>query len=63
VDWSIVIVAADLLGVAAVSRWLTGTPVTPAMVVVAVGVPVGPQLLGAARSVTELRFLDLDPPR
>ena len=45
-DWSIVIVATALLGVAAVSRRLTGTPLTPAMVLVAVGVLVGPQLLG-----------------
>jgi sodium/hydrogen antiporter len=46
VGWSIVIVATALLGVAAVSRRLTGTPLTPAMVLVAVGVLVGPQLLG-----------------
>jgi NhaP-type Na+/H+ or K+/H+ antiporter len=44
--WSIVIVAAALLGVAAVSRLLSGTPVTAAMVLVAVGLLVGPRLLG-----------------
>jgi sodium/hydrogen antiporter len=44
-EWSLAIVALALLGVAAVSRRLQGTPVTPAMVFVAVGVLVGPQVL------------------
>src|SRR5215208_2035863 len=44
-EWSLAIVALALLGVAAVSRRLQGTPVTPAMVLVAVGVLVGPQVL------------------
>ena len=43
--WALVIVALALLGVAAVSRRLTGTPVTPAMVFVAVGLLVGPEVL------------------
>ena len=43
--WALAIVALALLGVAAVSRWLTGTPVTPAMVFVAVGLLVGPEVL------------------
>ena len=34
-EWSIAIVALTLLGVAAISRTLYGTPVTPAMVLVA----------------------------
>ena len=43
--WALVIVALALLGVAAVSRRLTGTPVTPAIVFVAVGLLVGPEVL------------------
>ena len=45
-EWSLAIVALTLLGVAAVSRRLSGTPVTPAIVFVAVGLLVGPQVLG-----------------
>jgi NhaP-type Na+/H+ or K+/H+ antiporter len=45
VEWSLAIVALALLGVAAVSRRLSGTPVTPTMLFVAVGVLVGPELL------------------
>ena len=44
--WSLAIVALTLLGVAAISRRLSGTPVTPAMVFVAVGLLVGPEVLG-----------------
>jgi NhaP-type Na+/H+ or K+/H+ antiporter len=44
-EWSLAIVALTLLGVAAVSRRLSGTPVTPAMVFVAVGLLVGPEVL------------------
>ncbi len=44
-EWSLAIVALALLGVASVSRRLRGTPVTPAMVLVAVGVLVGPKVL------------------
>ncbi|MEA2307226.1 MAG: sodium/hydrogen antiporter [Solirubrobacteraceae bacterium] len=43
--WSLAIVALVLLGVAAVSRRLSGSPVTPAMLFVAVGVLVGPEVL------------------
>ena len=43
--WALAIVALTLLGVGAVSRRLTGTPVTPAIVFVAVGLLVGPQML------------------
>src|ERR1700759_1806110 len=43
--WELAIVAAAVLGVAAVSRRLTGTPVTPAMVFVIVGVLVGPLVI------------------
>jgi sodium/hydrogen antiporter len=42
VKWQLAIVAVSVLGVAAVSRRLTGTPVTPAMVFVAIGLLVGP---------------------
>jgi sodium/hydrogen antiporter len=46
VEWSLAILALTLLGVAAISRRLSGTPVTPAMVFVAVGLLVGPRVLG-----------------
>ena len=45
-DWSLAILAATLLGVAAISRRLYGTPVTPAMVFVVVGLLLGPRVLG-----------------
>ena len=45
-DWSLAVVALTLLGVAAISRRLSGTPVTPAIVFVAVGLLVGPKVLG-----------------
>jgi NhaP-type Na+/H+ or K+/H+ antiporter len=45
-EWSLAIAALALLGVAAVSRRLSGTPVTPTMLLVALGLLVGPQLLG-----------------
>ena len=45
VEWSLAIVALVLLGVAATSRLLSGTPVTPAMVFVAIGLLVGPEAL------------------
>ena len=44
--WALAIVAVALLGVAAISRRLSGTPVTPAMVFVAFGLLVGPKVLG-----------------
>ena len=45
-DWALAILALTLLGVAAISRRLHGTPVTPAMVFVAVGLLAGPKVLG-----------------
>src|SRR5215213_7519697 len=45
-EWSLAIVALALLGVAAISGRLLGTPVTPAMLFVAVGLLVGPEALG-----------------
>jgi len=45
-EWALAIVALTLLGVAAVSRRLSGTPITPAIVFVAVGLLVGPEVLG-----------------
>ncbi len=45
VDWGLATVGLALLLVAAVSRRLSGTPITPAMVVVAIGVLVGPLVL------------------
>ena len=44
-EWALAIVAVALLGVAAFSTRLAGTPITPAMVFVAVGVVVGPRVL------------------
>jgi sodium/hydrogen antiporter len=43
--WPLALVALALLGVAAVSRRLQGTPVTPTMVFVGFGLLVGPQVL------------------
>jgi NhaP-type Na+/H+ or K+/H+ antiporter len=43
--WELAIVAAAVLAVAGVSRQLTGTPVTPAMVFVLIGVLVGPLVI------------------
>jgi len=45
-EWSLAIVALALLGVAAVSKRLSGTPVTTAMVFVAVGLLAGPEVVG-----------------
>ena len=44
-EWALAIIALTLLGVAGVSRRLSGTPVTPAMVFVAVGLLAGPRVL------------------
>lgn len=44
-EWSLAIVALTLLGVAAISGRLSGSPVTPAMVFVAAGLLVGPEAL------------------
>ena len=44
-EWALALVALALLGVAAVSRRLSGTPITPAMVFVAFGLLVGPKVL------------------
>jgi sodium/hydrogen antiporter len=43
--WPVALVALALLGVAAVSRRLSGTPVTPTMVFVAFGLLLGPEAL------------------
>ncbi len=44
-EWALAILAVALLAVATVSRRLSGTPVTPAMVFVAIGLLVGPKVL------------------
>jgi sodium/hydrogen antiporter len=44
VKWSVALVAVTVLGVAAFSRRLSGTPVTTAMVFVVVGVLLGPEV-------------------
>jgi NhaP-type Na+/H+ or K+/H+ antiporter len=46
VGWDLVFISLAVLAVAAVSRRLSGTIVTPAMVFVAIGVVLGPKLLG-----------------
>jgi sodium/hydrogen antiporter len=60
--WALAIVALTLLGVAAASRRLLGTPITPTMVFVVVGLLVGPEVLdgidlestsGTVRSLAE----------
>jgi NhaP-type Na+/H+ or K+/H+ antiporter len=43
--WSLALVALALLGVAALSRRLSGTPITPAILFVGFGLLVGPQVL------------------
>ena len=48
--WELAIVAGAVLAVAAISRRLTGTPVTAAMVFVAIGVLVGPLVLDGVTS-------------
>ncbi|MEA2179002.1 MAG: sodium/hydrogen antiporter, partial [Solirubrobacteraceae bacterium] len=45
-EWTLAIVALAVLAVAAVSRRLSGGPLTPAILFVAIGVIVGPRLLG-----------------
>jgi NhaP-type Na+/H+ or K+/H+ antiporter len=46
VEWSLAIVALTLLGVAAISGRLSGTPITATIVFVVVGLLVGPEVLG-----------------
>lgn len=49
--WELAILAGCVLAVAAASRRLTGTPVTAAMVFVAVGVIVGPLVFDGVTAV------------
>src|SRR3954462_10443348 len=44
-EWALALVALALLGVAAVSGRLAGTPITPAILFVAFGLLVGPEVL------------------
>src|SRR3954462_2577380 len=44
-EWALALVALALLGVAAVSRRLAGTPITPTILFVACGLLVGPEVL------------------
>ena len=46
-EWALALVAVALLGVAAISRRLAGTPITPAILFVAFGLLVGPKTLDA----------------
>ena len=56
-DWSLTTVALALIAVAAVSKRLSGSPITPAMVFVSIGLLVGPKVLNeidiASTSSTE----------
>ncbi|HKV67331.1 MAG TPA: hypothetical protein VJN72_04525, partial [Gaiellales bacterium] len=45
-EWALVLVSLALLGVAAVSRRLVGSPITPAILFVGFGLLVGPSGLG-----------------
>ena len=45
-DWSLTIVALTLIAVAAFSKRLSGTPITPVIVFVSIGLMVGPRALG-----------------
>ena len=45
-EWSLAIIALAVLAVASVSRRIAGTPLTPAIFFVAIGVLVGPRVLG-----------------
>jgi NhaP-type Na+/H+ or K+/H+ antiporter len=62
-EWAVALVALALVGVAAVSRRLSGTPLTPAMLFVAFGLLAGPEVLdgidtesssGAVRTLAEV---------
>jgi NhaP-type Na+/H+ or K+/H+ antiporter len=44
-EWSLALIAVSVLAVAAISRPLSDSPVTPAMVIVAIGVIAGPRVL------------------
>ena len=44
-DWSLTIVALALIAVAAVSKRLSGSPITPAILFVSIGLLVGPKVL------------------
>ena len=44
-EWALALVALALIGVAAISGRLSGTPITPAMLFVVFGLVVGPQVL------------------
>jgi sodium/hydrogen antiporter len=46
-EWSLAIVALVLIAVAAVSKRLSGSPITPAILFVSIGLVVGPELLDA----------------
>ena len=45
-EWTLAIIALAVLAVAAVSGRIAGTPITPAMLFVAIGLLVGPKVLG-----------------
>jgi NhaP-type Na+/H+ or K+/H+ antiporter len=45
VEWALTIVALVLIGVAAVSKRISGTPITPAILFVSIGLLVGPKVL------------------
>ena len=45
-EWALTFVALALLAVAAVSKRISGTPITPAILFVSIGILVGPEVLG-----------------
>ena len=46
-EWSLTIIVLALLAFAAVSKRLAGTPITPAILFVSIGLLVGPRILDA----------------
>ena len=46
-EWSLTFIVLALLGVAAISKRMAGTPITPAILFVSIGLLVGPRVLDA----------------
>ena len=70
-EWALATVALALLAVAAVSMRLSGTPITPAIMFVSIGLLIGPKFLDAVdipstsvtvRSLAELTLASFSSP-
>ena len=64
-EWALTIVALTLIAVGAVSKRISGTPITPAILFVSIGLLVGPKVLDGidiestseiVRSLAEIRW-------